>query len=897
MKKILLVLLAPAILTYAQPQLIVPVAYSGPQQGGSISRLNLPALAPGTIYAFNNLAPHMPLAGVCAGDGNWLYGMLMFNGTSNSGALYKIQRDGTGFTVLQSLSDPSYMIPYYHTDGFIYYTESYDIKKLNTATNTVTTVGGAAQVKTLSIDAADWIYYTFMNTIYKIKTDGTGETTLYTFTTPAEGSSTYSGLTESPGDTLWGLHTYGGSFDGGTLYSIKKDGTGFTLHHHFTTVTGIYPESKLVYFDGKLYGTTTQGGNFNNGVLYTMMPDGSGYRVLYHFELGAYSIGQVIGNISTSSNGRIFGAFGIFFSPSGYPSYRLFKVDTSGENFEPFFEVNQRDHGQGNLDPLLDGDETIFLPTGQGGRHDGGVLSTSDTLGDATSLFAFGASPNGFRPAGGLIKGTDGRLYGVTQIGGADGSGVIYSIAPDGTGYTKLYELTETQGYEPSGKLLEASDGKLYGACKWGGVSNGGTLYRLNKNGTGFQVIYQFPDLAQGYNPTGSLVEDAGGVLYGTTLYVYGNFVSGVVFKINKDGSGYTVLQTFNNATGLGNPLSGVYLQGDYLYGSCSSDGTSYSGGVFRIKTDGSNYEVLHLFDGTDGRQPSSIPIIASNGKLYGTADNGGANNEGVLYRMDVNGSNFSVLKHFSTSIDGSYPSGGVIQGSDGLIYGTAAYGGPPPDYGGTVYKINLDGTGFALIKTFNADTEGQGVSSLIELNVNLNPLTVQLILFTAQKRGLSVLLSWKTATEQNSGYFEMERSPDGMRFNAIGRVAAAGNSNSVLSYSFSDQQPLKGMNFYRLKEVDIDGTFAYSKVVSVSFDKNGTVILSPNPVKDVLNVQLLQANNFSAASLFDATGKQVLKQTITGLQLQINTTQLPKGWYVLRLEGKVSEQHSFIKE
>lgn len=896
MKKILLVLLAPAILTYAQPQLIVPVAYSGPQQGGSISRLNLPALAPGTIYAFNNLAPHRPTAGVCAGDGNWLYGMLMFNGTSNSGALYKIQRDGTGFTVLQSLSDPSYMIPYYHTDGYIYYTESYDIKKLNTATNTVTTVGGTAAIKTLLIDAADSIYYTFMNTIKKIKTDGTGETTLYTFTTPAEGSSTYSGLTESPGDTLWGLHTYGGSFDGGTLYSIKKDGTGFTLHHHFTTATGIYPDSKLVYFDGKLYGTTTQGGNFSVGVLYTIMPDGSGYRVLYHFEPGTPAIGQVSGNISISSNGRIFGTFSQFFSSSVYGPYNgMFKVDTSGENFETFFEVNQRENGKFNLDPLLDGDETIFLPTVEGGRHDGGVLSTSDTSGNATSLFAFGASPNGFRPAGGLIKATDGKLYGVTQIGGADGSGVIYSMNADGTGYTKLYELTETQGYEPVGKLLEASDGKLYGACKRGGVTNWGSLYRLNKNGTGFQVIYQFPNLAQGFNPNGSLVEDASGVLYGTTLY--GNLVSGVVFKINKDGSGYTVLQTFNNATGLGNPMSGLLLQGNYLYGSCSQGGTSYSGGVFRIKTDGSNYEVLHLFDGTDGRQPSSIPIIASNGKLYGTADIGGANNDGVLYRMDVNGNNFSVLKHFSSSIDGSFPSGGIIQGSDGLIYGTAAVGGPPPYYGGTVYKINLDGTGFTLLKAFNSETEGQSAGTLLDLNGNFNPLPVQWLSFTAQKSGSSVLLSWKTATEQNSSYFEMERSPDAIRFNKIGAVAAAGNSNSVLSYSFSDQQPLKGMNFYRLKQVDLDGTFNYSKIVSIKFDKNATVILSPNPVKDVLNVQLLQANNFTSASVFDATGKLLWKQNITSAQIQINTMQLSKGWYTIRLEGRETEQHSFIKE
>jgi uncharacterized repeat protein (TIGR03803 family) len=566
-KKIILpLLLALPAFIHAQPKLIGALTYSGPKEGGSVFRYDLPATTPGFIHVFDNLAPHRPTAGVSVGNGNWLYGMLTFNGTSNSGALYRIQRDGTAFTVLYNLGFPVNMIPYYHSDGYVYFIDQSQVKKFNTTDNTIANVGGSASVKSLLIDANDWIYYTNGFAISKIKTDGTQQTDLHLFNIPAEGSGGAAGLTELPGDSLFGTQTYDGSFNGGSLYSIKKDGTAFTILHQFTSATGIYPESKLVYFDGKIYGTTTQGGDYNNGVLYTINPDGSNYRVLLHFNPGTPAIGAIAGNISITSNGRIFGSFGQHYFVNPGTAHRLFKVDTSGTDFETFFLVSQRENGALNLDILMTDDETIYFPTLEMGRHDGGVLNRTDTLGNASALYQFGFSNNGFRPVSGLIKGSDGKLYGTTKIGGADGAGIIFSMNQDGTGYTKLHELTDVEGYNPWGKLLEASDGKLYGVCQWGGPSNSGSIYRLNKNGTGFEVIYTFPNfLSDGYNPSGSLVEDNGGVLYGAAFY--GGAGYGVLFKINKDGTNYTVLKVFNGSPDLGSPYNGLMLSGNYLYG------------------------------------------------------------------------------------------------------------------------------------------------------------------------------------------------------------------------------------------------------------------------------------------------------------------------------------------
>jgi uncharacterized repeat protein (TIGR03803 family) len=201
--------------------------------------------------------------------------------------------------------------------------------------------------------------------------------------------------------------------------------------------------------------------------------------------------------------------------------------------------------------------------------------------------------------------------------------------------------LNDSYGYDINGKLLEASDGKLYGATAWGGPHGSGSLFRLNKDGNNLEIIYDFPDFANGYSPTGSLVEDANGILYGTTLYGYPG--TGVIFKINKDGSGYTPLKNFT-VSDPALPYGGLRLYQGFLYGIGYYGTNSGYGGIFRIRTDGTGYELLHSFSlSTDGGSPMSVPVISA-GKLYGTTTYGGTDNLGTIYSMDVSGNNFLVL-------------------------------------------------------------------------------------------------------------------------------------------------------------------------------------------------------------------------------------------------------------
>ena len=883
MKRILyFIFILTSINSSAQPNFVGALQYSAPENGGAIYKFQTLSGTFTNLHSFNNLAPHLPITGVTLGTDGWLYGELLYNGTDNKGAFYKINQDGSSFTVLRNLQDGSSTRPYQHTDGFIYFTDGSDIVQYDP-------IGGTFQnfhsddgvvARNLYIDNLDWIYFPTFNGISKMKSDGTGWTPLKTFTQTTDGINAVAGLTEIPGDTLFGVNTYGGTFDNGTLFSLKKDGTLFTVHHQFELTTGAYPESQLVFFNGKLYGTTSQGGAQGYGVLYSIKVDGTGYTVLASFDRDSPR-----GEIVIASNGRVIGSYSQFTTIGGVP-YRFFKVDTTGENMLGLVVVNQRENGHATMSPfLVSNDETIYYVTSTMGRHDGGALNITDTSGFGSSLFHFGASINGFKP-GALTKGTDGKLYGYTVFGGPDGNGTIYKIQDDGNQYTKLHMFIDAEGYNPIGKLLEASDGKLYGMLETGGPSNTGAIYRIDKDGSNFGILYNFSAFANGYSPAGSLVEDSNGFLYGATSLAFpGN---GVVFRIQKDGSNYTVLKNFDG-TDLRWP-NGVALYRGFLYGTALQD-PSANGGIFRIKTDGSAYQVLHTFSGAvDGSSPQGLPIIA-NGKVYGTTAFGG-NNYGVVYSLDTLGNNFTVIKNFVGGNDGGYPSTSLTLSADGKLYGTGF-----SDAGSILYSLNTSGTNYSILKTFNLETEGQVPTSLLDLAAS-SSLPVKLTKFQVEKRNGTALISWETSQEQNSKLFEIERSGNGISFNRIGSVNARGNSNTPTSYSFSDDVPVNGVNYYRLKQIDNDGKITYSVVRSVAFNKVSNLIVYPNPAREKIELRLPSVYADATVEVINGEGRILKKFNIANINLvRLNVGSYPAGNYLIRVTtNSKSEIVSFIK-
>jgi hypothetical protein len=185
--------------------------------------------------------------------------------------------------------------------------------------------------------------------------------------------------------------------------------------------------------------------------------------------------------------------------------------------------------------------------------------------------------------------------------------------------------------------------------------------------------------------------------------------------------------------------------------------------------------------------------------------------------------------------------------------------------------------------------------------------LPVKLSNFAATLLDNQVQLNWQTAQEQNSSHFEIERSANGRNFDVIGRVNALGNSNTIANYTLNDKLNtaiIASPNvYYRLKSVDIDGTFSYSKIISIYLKKtNESLLVYPNPAKEDLNVQALCLKNAKATmQMIDANGKIIWQKEINMLNgknnFQIDVSKLIAGMYYLKIKGEdITLEKTFLK-
>lgn len=333
--------------------------------------------------------------------------------------------------------------------------------------------------------------------------------------------------------------------------------------------------------------------------------------------------------------------------------------------------------------------------TGSDGTYPvGSLIASNATLYGMTSGLVFKMNTNGsscsnlhsFSSYGGngkspyaalTLLGTN--LYGMTVEGGA-GVGVVFCVSTNGVGYTNLHVFNSnaTNGSMPYGSLTLAN-GKLYGMTQRGGASGFGTLFGMNLDGSGYTNLHAFAGgAADGAYPGGE-VTLSGTYFYGMTSQG-GAAGLGVVFRVNTDGSGYTILHSFAGyPTDGAAPPRSLTLDGSTLYGMTQQGGaaTAKVGMVFRMNTDGSGYTNLHSFAGgtSDGATPLGSLTLA-NGWLYGMTSAGGAGNKGTLFRLKTDGSSYTNFHSFAGGAsDGATPYGSLMF-SGSTLYGMTYYGG-----------------------------------------------------------------------------------------------------------------------------------------------------------------------------------------------------------------------------
>lgn len=179
--------------------------------------------------------------------------------------------------------------------------------------------------------------------------------------------------------------------------------------------------------------------------------------------------------------------------------------------------------------------------------------------------------------------------------------------------------------------------------------------------------------------------------------------------------------------------------------------------------------------------------------------------------------------------------------------------------------------------------------------------LPISLVKFTAQQNGNTSLLKWQVANETNNDYFSIERSSDGTNFLPIGKVAGHGTIATQQDYQFTDENPVKGMNYYRLKQVDYDGNFAYSNVATVSFNNNTTVFsVFPNPARNNVYFNIPESTSISVIRIFDSYGKKVMEKQIGNntITQSLDVSALASGVYqVTLIQGTEQQTLHLVKE
>lgn len=340
----------------------------------------------------------------------------------------------------------------------------------------------------------------------------------------------------------------------------------------------------------------------------------------------------------------------------------------------------------------------LFGTTRSGGVNGNGVVFELPAKGKESVLYSFAGGDDGAYPNGGLVEDKKGNLYGTTTYGGGSGCsgagcGIVYKVASNGT-ESVLYTFTGgSDGGQPNGNLFADKVGDLYGTTAQGGYTGGlcysvgcGTVFKLRRDGTE-TVLYAFTSGNDGQSPNGGLIADKSGNFYGTTQ-LGGSYDTGTIFKLAANGT-ETVLYAFdaNYSAGVGGPMAGVTRDGAGDLFTTVQGGLYGGGAVFELAADGSA-NVVYSFCAqagcSDGEFPVSNLILDKSGNLYSTAGGGGANQDGVVFKLTPIGTE-TVLHSFDGS-NGSDPSGGLVSDGNHNLFGTASSGGKDND--GTVYEL-----------------------------------------------------------------------------------------------------------------------------------------------------------------------------------------------------------------
>jgi len=563
------------------------------------------------------------------------------------------------------------------------------------------TVDGNNPRSTLTVGPDGGLYGTLqgggssgLGAVFKITTAGV-MTPLANFY-GANGATPQGGLCLGADGNFYGTTTAGGASNLGTIFRVTPAGVLTTLVN-CTTATGSTPRAALVQgSDGNFYGSTTGGGTSSSGTIFKLTPAGV-FTVLASF---TGTTGAVLGSncqaaMIQGSDGNLYGVTGGGGS-SGFGT--LFRITTGGtfNTLVSFTGATGAALGSIPLGALVQGADTaLYGTTSASGGSSNGTIFKCTTAGALTTLQSFTGSSGavlGGNCQAPMAFGSDGLLYGTTTAGTTYGT--LFKITTTGT-FTSLRTITvgPDAASTPFGGLVLAGDGNFYGTLSGNlfntPAGNRGSVFRFTSFTSTYTTLARFPLMPPAYR---HLLLHSDGNIYGTTMQGGSNRL-GSVFKLTPAGT-LTTLFSCTSSTG-SSPASLIKGSDGDLYGTCQFLGSN-SGTVFKVTTSGTE-TTLVTFTGTTGSFPGTGPTggltEGSDGLIYGTTSSGGTGGgAGTIFSVGTSGA-FTPLGSLTGTggaNPGSSPFTRLVEGADGSFYGTTSVGGATSN--GTVFKIAAPG-------------------------------------------------------------------------------------------------------------------------------------------------------------------------------------------------------------
>ncbi|HZT43606.1 MAG TPA: choice-of-anchor tandem repeat GloVer-containing protein [Chthonomonadaceae bacterium] len=587
------------------------------------------------------------------------------------------------------------------------------------------------------------------------KMSATGAITVLHELTGTEGSAPYSGLTLANG-AFYGVMSYTDQYgDGlGTLYKIAPNGS-FTVVHTFTGYNsanppasdGAFPFGKLTLTsDGKLYGITSGGGAYNtisgfsgDGALFSYDPTTGTYTVLHFFNNNTDGGCSPAFALAEGPDGALYGMIQHFNSSSVVDYDTIYKINKNGTGYTLVHTFPTNGSDPAGLYPYSDlikaSDGNLYGTCMEGGIYNAGtVFKLVPSTGSVTLLYAFdgdtGAYPDSIFFGNRLLQGTDGNLYGVTYQGGYYGYGTAFKLSLSGA-FSVLSDFNYNNACGSPNPLIQSGTSFYMTSFNGGIFSDPPGFYgygaSLSINSTGVIKVVQSFHQQDSYFPFTSLVQD-GSYFYGEGLEG-GEYGNGAIYKIDSSGH-YTILHHFHDDQKYsweGNgPQGGLLLARDgNLYGMTSSGGLYNNGTLFKISAKGA-YTVLHHFRNSDGNTPIGALVqgVYPDNNLYGALVNGGLYNapHGTVFSTDTAGKNFKVIWYF-TGQDGSGPECTPVPDGSGFLYGACSGGGA--NFAGTVWKVSTNGASFSTLADFDGTHGAIATGQLAIVNGSLYGTTL----------------------------------------------------------------------------------------------------------------------------------------------------------------------------